>query len=99
MPQSYFALQDIEARSSLDGNESTDQADNNKNRLDLLDVATIFGISILRRIVMFGLFATYTLLVFFIGHTSTTSSISHTHYSPALSYLQAKALSDKLIKH
>ena len=99
MPQSYFALQDIEARSSLDRNESTDHADDDKNRLDLLDVATISGISILRRIAVFGLFAIYTLLVFLIGHTSKTSSISHTHYSPALSYLQGKALSDKLIKH
>ncbi|KGO55314.1 Protein of unknown function DUF3328 [Penicillium expansum] len=92
MPNRYSALQDVEARLSIDESETDDVYDDVKNEPKVLDVTRSSKISIVKKLGLLTLFAGYTALVFGLGHASVRPDGLHAQPSAALPYLQEKHL-------
>ncbi|KAG0159722.1 hypothetical protein PDIDSM_7246 [Penicillium digitatum] len=90
MPSGYSALQDVEARQSIDESEISEVYQDVKNRPKMLDVASGCKISIVKKLALLSLFAGYTALVLGLGHALKKSNSSYIEPSAALLYLQEK---------
>ncbi|KAJ6149038.1 Protein of unknown function DUF3328 [Penicillium samsonianum] len=92
MPTRYFALQDVEARPSIDESQTADVYEDGKNESKALDGARSSKTSIIKRLAMLSLFASYTVLIFGLGHASIKPDDLHAQPSAALPYIQEKHL-------
>lgn len=92
MPSGYSALQDVEARQSIDESEISEVYQDVKNRPKMLDVASGCKISIVKKLALLSLFAGYTALVLGLGHALKKSNSSYIEPSAALLYLQGKII-------
>lgn len=92
MPTRYSALQDVEARPSIDESQTADVYEDGKNESKALDGARSSKTSIIKRLAMLSLFASYTVLIFGLGHASIKPDDLHAQPSAALPYIQGTVL-------